>query len=91
MDEREIIDLLHTTLQNPINLAEAIRRMQHEVFNREQAFSSAVDEILRELAYDLDYFQPDPRVRSEDASLLDEERALEKIRVALDRIAAAYQ
>jgi hypothetical protein len=92
VDERTLIARLREAVEDPSGLVETIRRVQEAIFDRDAPFSSAaVDEILGELAYDLDYFQPDPRVRPEDPSFFGEDRALAEISSALERIARVGQ
>ena len=86
MDVNVIIAMLRSTLQEPDSLGEVIAQLQQAVFHETVNWSGAVEEILRDLAYDLDYYQPDPRVRCEDSTLIDEEKALAEIEAALQRI-----
>jgi hypothetical protein len=91
MDVGSIISMLRRTLEQPSALNGAISCLQQAVFQQTMQFDSAVEDILRDLAYDLDYFEPDPRVRSEDSALIDENKALAEIAVALRRIDEARQ
>lgn len=86
MDAAVVIAMLKRALAGTEGLPEAISRFQQVMFNEAVECSSAVEEILQDLAYDLDYFEPNPRTRSEDKSLIDEEKALAEIEVALQRI-----
>ena len=45
-----------------------------------------VAEQLRDLAYDLDFFEPDPAARAEDPVYFAEDRAMQEIADALARI-----
>lgn len=45
-------------------------------------------DILGDLATDLEYYEPNPEWRKESTSFYGEERALAKIRLALQRLAA---
>jgi hypothetical protein len=45
-----------------------------------------IDEILRELAFDLDLYEPDPLHRSQDRSFFGDRIAKKRIRLALKRI-----
>ena len=48
--------------------------------------STEVAEALRDLAYDLDFYEPDPVARAEDPSYFAEDRAIQEIIAALGRI-----
>jgi hypothetical protein len=72
-------------------LSEAIASFQQLVWKEPLRGSSAVQEILRDLAYDLEYYEPDPRARAEDSSFYDDERAIAEIEEALARIERAQQ
>ena len=91
VDVSEAVKLMQEIVQERRALPEAIASLQQLVWNGELTGSSAVQEILRELAYDLEYYQPDPQVRAEDTSLYDEERAIAEIEEALARIERSRQ
>jgi len=48
-----------------------------------------VQDILTDLAYDLDYYEPDPRARQESPSFYGPKRAVELIESALSELRSA--
>jgi hypothetical protein len=71
----------------PSELAAAIPKLQQEIWAAADPTEQDPQwEILRDLAYDLDYYQPNERVRSENKSFFGEERALIEIREALAKL-----
>jgi len=87
MEIKEACELLERAILEPSRLGEIIAQFQHSVWNGAE-ISGAADEILCELAYDLDYFEPDIRARAEDPSFFGEERAIAEIQKALERLRA---
>jgi|DewCreStandDraft_4_1066084.scaffolds.fasta_scaffold101742_2 hypothetical protein len=88
----QFVLMLKEALNNPANRADIISAFQKDIWNTKaggepnEAFT-----ILKELAYDLDFYQPDPALRKEDASYYGEERLVEEIADALKRIEAVGQ
>ncbi len=80
-----IVEQLKNLLDQPSELAAGIARVQQQIWSAPKD-GDPQWEILRDLAYDLDYYQPKERVRSEDASFYGDERALSEIRGALARL-----
>ena len=81
---------LRAVLDNPTALAEAISEFQRVVWaSKEWEHGLAPDSVavLRTLAYDLDFYEPDATARQEDPSFFGNERALEEIRTALAHVA----
>lgn len=79
------IALLQRAVSEPGCLAERIRLFQETVF-QDESLDGPVESVLRDLAYDLDFYEPDPRVRGEDPAFFDDARAVDEIRSALQRI-----
>lgn len=72
---------------------EIIRRLQDFVWTTEAVGTSTQDEIFRLLAHDLDFYEPDSRVRREDTSYFGDERLLDELqgaKAALDRKAGMH-
>jgi hypothetical protein len=67
MTPRDLYRLLIEIALAP-NPQPAIGRLQTVMWGAEADSLGANDELLRELAYDLDFFVPDPRWRAEDPS-----------------------
>ena len=82
-----IIAQLKVLVNQPTELAAGIPKVQQEIWRaKEGTEHDPLWEILRDLAYDLDYYQPNERVRSQDKSLYGEERALSEIRKGLAKL-----
>ena len=70
--------------------ADFVREFCQAVFNTPpEIVSVAVDDILRELALDLDFYEPNPEWRLEDSSYYGQGRLEEEIRSGLARLKAA--
>jgi len=87
MDLNELRLLLEKALHDPVGRAKHIQRFQTIVWNAEELDSRPdVDELLRELAYNLDYYQPDERIRADEPSLYGDEQLEDEIRSVLSRL-----
>jgi hypothetical protein len=61
-----------------------IRDFQKQVWNFDGTIhSESVDRVICDLAYDLDYYDPDPLWRKQDSSFYGEKRVAEEISAAL--------
>jgi hypothetical protein len=83
--------LLRAALDHPSELGHAISQFQKVVWDSTEwrvGLSTDAVEVIKELAYDLDYYEPAPRARSEDPSYIDQARALHEIREALSRLSS---
>ena len=79
--------LLEKALSDRSRRVEHVERFQAIVWDAEKLdHRPGVEETLRELAYDLDYYQPNERARAEDSSLYGDDRLEDKIRSALSRL-----
>ena len=66
-----------------------IKTFQQLVWNNEFITKNAlVDDILLDLAYDLDFYEPNPDWRKEDISFYGEDRLVENIQKTLQAIEA---
>lgn len=86
-----VIQSLREATRNPAKLPEAISAFQTMVWHSaewESHYSSDAVEVLSELAYDLEFYVPDPQMRAEDPSYYGADRAIEEITTALRRIEA---
>ncbi|MFT3746388.1 MAG: hypothetical protein QM785_19110 [Pyrinomonadaceae bacterium] len=69
-----------------------IRDLQQKVWNNSDVLVDArIDNVLRDLAYDLDFYEPNPMLREEDSSFYGDvqldlllETALDQCKLALD-------
>ena len=80
----EPLNLHRESRAEPSMLRPNIPKFQQLIWKSQTAFSNKnVEEILRDLAYDLNYYEPDARIRNKDSSFFGDEKALEEIRLAL--------
>jgi hypothetical protein len=82
---------LRAAASDPARLSEAIAQFQAAVWKSndwEVGLSRADVEVLRDLAYDLDYYEPDIAARAQSWSFFGEERAIEEITQALAQLRA---
>jgi len=85
----QVIELLQAAKLEPARLSEAIKALQAMVWESkgwESDVPADVVQVLRDLAYDLDFYEPDAAARTEDASYFAEDRAIQEIVDALGRI-----
>jgi hypothetical protein len=66
--------MLSTALSEPARRQQAITEFQPVIWNSTDLPESSV-EILRDLAYDLDYYEPDAEARAEDGFLYGDDRS----------------
>lgn len=76
-------DMYKKQTLNLSNLKEIIEKV-HNSFKISE--NRLIEETLRELVYDLDFFEPDLQKRNEDSVFISEERALQLIHSALNKI-----
>lgn len=78
---------LNALVNQASELAAGIPKVQQEIWNATEAMECNPQwEIVRDLAYDIEYYQASQRVQSEDKSHYGEERALSEIRQALEKL-----
>jgi hypothetical protein len=82
MTPRELYQLLVEIALAP-DPQPAIGRLQTVVWGAEADSLGANEELLRELAHDLDYFVPDPRARAWDASYYGLDRLSDVVAAAM--------
>jgi hypothetical protein len=84
----ELVQLLELAISDRGRRAEHIQVFQNHIFGHEDlGFEHPeVEEVLRELAYDLDYYVPDERSRAEDPSYYGDDRVEQEIRSALRKL-----
>lgn len=78
----QALSLLAAVLMQPSN--PTVKQFQNFIWDSEG--SGAVAEVLGDLAYDLDFFEPDPKKRSEDPSFFDSNRVKSLVVEALEEI-----
>lgn len=89
MIRNELYDLLQTALKTSEQRRSSIKQFQTAVFDGDQkslGLNEMEWDVLTQLAQDLDYWEPDPVMRREDATLYGDERLLDKLREALAKL-----
>ena len=83
----ELISYLQSILevQQP-NRTKLIKEFQDEVWNDESIQDEKLNEILSELAYDLDFYEPNEEWRKESISYYGDERLEKEIKSAIQKI-----
>jgi hypothetical protein len=85
----ELILILENILKDDKNRSALVRNFQNEIWlNEEQELGEDNPDflILSELAYDLDYYEPNSKLRQEDSSFFDDEVLFREIKSALNTI-----
>ncbi len=86
-DVHKIIEILVDALLLPRERKRLIGDFQRIVWSgSELLIDQKVLDIILDLAYDLDFYEPDPSKRAEDPSYYGDERAEEEIRSGLDKL-----
>jgi hypothetical protein len=84
----ELVRLLLAALEEPANRLALVSRFQTIVWDSAVPFGNeGVDEILHDLAVDLDYYEPNPEWRSEDPSFYGDARFKAEVGSALTKLA----
>jgi hypothetical protein len=86
----QLLELLLVALREPLRRRETIAKFQAIVWEGlDPALPENVRDVLRDLAYDLDFFEPRREVQSEDRALYGHERVEREFRDALEKLRAA--
>lgn len=84
---QSLLAILLDALRHPDQRTKLIREFQQTIWNTSQNLGASwAWEVLRDLAYDLDFYEPDKNVRSEDPSFFGDARAEQEIRLALKKL-----
>ena len=84
-----ILSLLRSTFEGGRIGSGSVHELQSVIWNNiPEESEHPADEILRDLAYDLDYYQPDTRLADGDLMLFGDDKALRLIDDAFKRILA---
>jgi hypothetical protein len=90
MDISAFTSLLLTAVEKSGERPTAIREFQKLVRQSDEIIGTqATDEILHDLAYDLEFYEPDDAWRKQDAAFFSDGRAKELIRSALTKLGKA--
>ena len=82
-----LIELLVQALNDEGNRSDVIREFQRLVWESDEVLGNeASEEIFTDLAYDLDFYEPDARIRREDWSYYGDDRLEEELRSGLARL-----
>ncbi len=82
----ELIQLLVHALREPSRRVEHVKRFQELVWDTKRIGTDPeIERMLRDLAYDLTFYEPDERARVEDSSLYGDTRLVREIQHALQR------
>lgn len=81
----EILSLLERLSQSAELDPALVRELQERIWNlKPSGEPGKIQEILSELAYDLDFWEPDPVKRREDPSFFDDSRARAEVQRAIE-------
>lgn len=83
-DIKKLLLILYEILESKSDKIDSVRKFQNQIW--ELKIDNHQLEILNELAYDLDYYQPNVVLRKEDNSYFGEERLVIKIKSTIDRL-----
>ena len=85
-----LIELLVQALNDEGNRSDVIREFQRLVWESDEVLGNeASDEAFRDLAHDLDYYEPDAELRREDRSFYGDDRVEEELRSGVARLRAS--
>lgn len=84
----ELIQLLQTVLvaEHRIKQELIIKEFQDEVWNDESIQDETLNEILSQLAYDLDFYEPNEEWRKESLSYYGDDRLEEVVKSAIQKL-----
>jgi hypothetical protein len=83
----EIIELLQSILETEYsNRAKFIKKFQNEVWNDESIQDEVINETLSELAYDLDFYEPDEKWRKEDPCYYGDDKLEDVLKNAIRKL-----
>ncbi|MEH3114031.1 hypothetical protein [Pedobacter terrae] len=83
----ELIQLLQTVLEGEHRVKQMlIKKFQEEVWNDESIQDETLNEILSELAYDLDFYESNEEWRKESLSYYGDDRLEEVIKTAIQKL-----
>lgn len=89
MNRKVLYDLLHATLKASVQRKNNVKHFQAIVFDgamQSLGLSEIEWDVLTQLAQDLDFYEPDPVMRKEDASFCGEEKLCNEILEALRKL-----
>jgi hypothetical protein len=81
------MEILKQILISKSDRKKLVKEFQNQIWNERINLSESIISILSELAYDLDYYEPDDLLRSQDNSYFGDEKLEQEIQIALKKIA----
>jgi hypothetical protein len=83
-----MLALLARILREPLTRKATVKQFQSLVWQgQERSIDKDTYNVLADLAYDLDFYEPDPVLRKEDATYYGQERLEREVKAALRRLA----
>lgn len=91
LDLGSLISTLEKILRLPSSeRLEEIQALQSLIWSADElSMPAGLEEVLRDLAFDLDFYEPDSSLRAEDPSYYGEDRLASEIRTALRHLKRA--
>jgi hypothetical protein len=87
---QELVDLLVRALHDRPGRVEHVKRFQEAVWSTENLQAELENvRLLRDLAYDLDFYEPDDQARADSPASYGDARLEEEIRSALQQLTEA--
>jgi hypothetical protein len=80
------MNLMERMLETPEEFDELLRQFHQIVWNVQRNEEDKAWEVIGDLAYDLDLYEPDPTRRVRDYSFFDRDRALREIEKAKEKL-----
>ncbi len=81
-----IVKLLKSSIKDPDKVEYYISEFCSCYFNSDDNLEQYEDEIIGDLAHDLEYYEPNPDYRKEDKCFFGEDVAIQKINEALKKL-----
>ena len=83
---QEITNMLELILTDSNNRERLVRDFQKRIGNSQFTASDAITEIYDQLAYTMENYEPDEEVRNEDTSLYGDDRLVQEVEKALNKL-----
>jgi len=82
----ELIQILNQILDENSNKVELVKTFQNEIWNNENLQDSALNEILSELAYDLDFYENNEKWKKESQNYYGDKRLEEIVKSGIQKL-----
>ena len=84
---QSLLQLLVDALLQPSNRQELVNRFQQEIWNKPHSIvENWIWDVFQNLAYDLDYYEPDISMRTEDPSYYGNDQFEKEIKAAFQKL-----